>query len=271
MLNKIDGLWDELKSATAIDAEIARQVETSARIARRRRRAGVPGLGAEGAAGQGQRRRRAAGQEPPARARARAVGAPHPGQARDRRRGDARRGHARSRPAPGRCSTRARPASPSSSPSCAALRGKNQDVDRAHDGPRARGKGRVRARARSATRRCARCSPSRRTGCSTASASRRCAANAGATRREIEQSPFTKGVRQAMGDFFATIRNDFGRRREQASEIHDMMRGDVRALVRGARAASASRRRRSRCSSTRRRSTGSSARTTRTSTRCGTW
>jgi hypothetical protein len=49
--------------------------------------------------------------------------------------------------------------------------------------------------------------------------------NAGTTRRAIEQSPFTKGVRQAMGDFFATIRNDFGQAARQAAEIHEMMRG----------------------------------------------
>ena len=50
-------------------------------------------------------------------------------------------------------------------------------------------------------------------------------ANASRTRREIEKSPFTKGVRQAMGDFFATIHNDFGRAARQAAEIHELMRG----------------------------------------------
>ena len=34
-------------------------------------------------------------------------------------------------------------------------------------------------------------------------------ANAGRTRRGIEGSPFTKGVRGAMDDFFASIRGDF--------------------------------------------------------------
>ena len=48
--------------------------------------------------------------------------------------------------------------------------------------------------------------------------------NAAHTRRRIEASPFTKGVREAMNDFFARIANDFGQAAEQAVEIHDMMR-----------------------------------------------
>ncbi|MEO8344296.1 MAG: dynamin family protein [Betaproteobacteria bacterium] len=49
-------------------------------------------------------------------------------------------------------------------------------------------------------------------------------ANAGRTRRSIEDSPFTKGVRGAMNQFFAGIRNDLDAAARQASEIHDMMR-----------------------------------------------
>jgi hypothetical protein len=48
-------------------------------------------------------------------------------------------------------------------------------------------------------------------------------ANAGRTRRRIEDSPFTKGVREAMGEFFATIRADFDEAARRSSEIHDMM------------------------------------------------
>jgi hypothetical protein len=47
--------------------------------------------------------------------------------------------------------------------------------------------------------------------------------NAKRTRRHIESSPFTKGVRDAMNDFFATIRGDFELAARQSSEIHDMM------------------------------------------------
>ncbi len=47
--------------------------------------------------------------------------------------------------------------------------------------------------------------------------------NAGRTRRGIERSPFTKGVRGAMADFFTSIRRDFDVAGRQATEIHDMM------------------------------------------------
>jgi replication fork clamp-binding protein CrfC len=48
--------------------------------------------------------------------------------------------------------------------------------------------------------------------------------NAGRTRRSIEKSPFTKGVRTAMSDFFAAIRRDFDEAARRSFEIHDMMR-----------------------------------------------
>ena len=47
--------------------------------------------------------------------------------------------------------------------------------------------------------------------------------NAGRTRRGIERSPFTKGVRNAMADFFTSIRRDFDDAGRRALEIHDMM------------------------------------------------
>ena len=48
--------------------------------------------------------------------------------------------------------------------------------------------------------------------------------NASRTRDRMEKSQFTKGVRDAMNDFFAQIRNDFERAARQSVEIHDMMR-----------------------------------------------
>ncbi len=48
-------------------------------------------------------------------------------------------------------------------------------------------------------------------------------ANAGRTRRHIEGSPFTRGVRGAMNEFFATIRHDFDEAARRSAEIHDMM------------------------------------------------
>jgi hypothetical protein len=48
-------------------------------------------------------------------------------------------------------------------------------------------------------------------------------ANAGRTRRQIEASPFTRGVRSAMNEFFATIHGDFAAAGRQSAEMHDMM------------------------------------------------
>jgi hypothetical protein len=47
--------------------------------------------------------------------------------------------------------------------------------------------------------------------------------SAGDTRRRIEASPFTRGVRTAMGDFFAAIRGDIESSAQKTLEIHDMM------------------------------------------------
>ena len=48
--------------------------------------------------------------------------------------------------------------------------------------------------------------------------------NAARTRERIEGSPFTRGVRDAMGDFFARLRTDFDQAGRQSAEIHDLMR-----------------------------------------------
>jgi hypothetical protein len=47
--------------------------------------------------------------------------------------------------------------------------------------------------------------------------------NAGRTRRTIEERKFTKGVRGAMNDFFAAIRGDFDKGAVKCGEIHEMM------------------------------------------------
>ena len=49
-------------------------------------------------------------------------------------------------------------------------------------------------------------------------------ATAGDTRKRIEASPFTKGVRSAMNDFFASINGNLEKSGQQTGEIHDMMR-----------------------------------------------
>jgi hypothetical protein len=44
------------------------------------------------------------------------------------------------------------------------------------------------------------------------------------TRERMQKSQFTRGVREAMGDFFARVRRDFDETGRKAGEIHDMMR-----------------------------------------------
>ena len=115
ILNKIDGLWDDLKSESEIDAEISRQMRNTRADAGRPGVAGVRRVGAEGAAREGQRRRCVARAQPAARARGtrcrRSSFPPSATSWAPRRRPSAR---ARGR-ACARSSTRASPASPSSS------------------------------------------------------------------------------------------------------------------------------------------------------------
>ena len=47
--------------------------------------------------------------------------------------------------------------------------------------------------------------------------------NAARTRQHIDDSPFTKGIRAAMHDFFGTIRGDFEHAARQSAEIQEMM------------------------------------------------
>jgi len=54
---------------------------------------------------------------------------------------------------------------------------------------------------------------------------------AGGTRRRIEDSPFTKGVRSAMSDFFATIRGNIEKSAQKTLEIHDMMEAMYRRFA----------------------------------------
>ncbi len=49
-------------------------------------------------------------------------------------------------------------------------------------------------------------------------------ANAARTRRAIEDSPFTRGVRAAMNAFFGDIRHDLSEAARQSAETHEMMR-----------------------------------------------
>jgi len=56
-------------------------------------------------------------------------------------------------------------------------------------------------------------------------------ATAGDTRKRIEASPFTKGVRSAMNDFFASINGNLEQSGQQTGEIHEMMQAMYRRFA----------------------------------------
>ena len=56
-------------------------------------------------------------------------------------------------------------------------------------------------------------------------------ATAGDTRKRIEASPFTKGVRSAMNDFFASINGNLEKSGQQTGEIHEMMQAMYRRFA----------------------------------------
>ena len=222
VLNKIDGLWDGMKAPAAVDAEIARQVENSASL-----------LGVD------------AGQVYPVSAQkgllAKVNGddlllaqsrLPELEQALSGRLIPAKRdivgaaalAEVTTLAARARALLDARQAGIAEQlAELRALRGKNQDVVQ-HMMDRVRGEKAAfeRGLARQTALRSVFAEHSNRLlDCIGLEALR---TNAAATRREIEQSPFTRGMRQAMGDFFATLRNDFGQAAHQVTEIDDMLR-----------------------------------------------
>ena len=224
ILNKIDGLWDDLKSDED-DRPRDRPpgAHDSAHMLGIPRRPGVRDVCAEGAAREGQRRRRAPRAKPPAGARGVAVAAPHSGEARHRRRGVAERGALAGGQASARSSMRVSRASASSSPSCAALRGKNQDVV-GHMMERVRNEKEIFERGLARFTALRNVFTQQTNDLFDHIGLEALRANAGRTRRHIEDSPFTRGVRNAMNDFFRDIHGDFAAAARQSTEIHDMMR-----------------------------------------------
>ena len=269
VLNKIDSLWDELKPEAAIAAEIDRQVAASAALLGLPRGAGLSRLRAEGARSpRSTATTRCSSGAACRRSRMRCASKLIPAK-RDIV-GAATQSEVRALAAGVRALLEARQASIAEQlAELRELRGKNQDVV-------AHMMARVNEEKELFERGVQRFAALRTVFTQQTNALfdviglEALRANAGRTRRGIERSPFTKGVRSAMAEFFTSIRRDFddAARRAGRDPRHDA--GDVRALRRPSRARRPSCRRRSRCSSTRRRSTGWSARTTSTSTRCGT-
>ena len=222
ILNKIDGLWDELKSAEEIDAEIARQVRSTAQLL------DIPASQVFAASAQKALAAKVNGDDALlARSRLPELESSLSGKLIPAKRdivGAASQAEVRSIAAGARALLEARVAGIAEQLSeLRALRGKNQDVV-GHMMER------VREEKELFERGLARYTALRNVFTQQTNdlldhiGLEALRANAAKTRRRIEDSPFTKGVRGAMGDFFRQIHGDFGAAAKQSAEIHDMMR-----------------------------------------------
>jgi hypothetical protein len=221
ILNKIDGLWDELKGEAAVDAEIGRQVATSAQLL------GVPPAQVFAVSAQKALIAKVNGDDPLlARSRLPALEDALSRKLIPAKRdivGAATQGEVRSLAAGVRALLDARHSGIAEQlTELRALRGKNQDViehmmDRVREEKDLFERGLQRF---TALRTVFSQQTNQLFDVIGLDALR---ANAGRTRKAIEESPFTKGVRTAMGEFFAAIRRDFDDAARRSSEIHDMM------------------------------------------------
>ncbi|MFO1315348.1 MAG: dynamin family protein [Burkholderiales bacterium] len=222
ILNKIDGLWDELKSTEEVDAEIARQVRNTAQLL------GIPATQVFAASAQKALAAKVNGDDALlARSRLPQLEASLSKKLIPAKRdivGAASQAEVRSIVAGARALLDARVAGVAEQLSeLRALRGKNQDVV-GHMMER------VREEKELFERGLARYTALRNVFTQQTNdlfdhiGLEALRANAATTRRRIEDSPFTKGVRGAMNDFFRQIHGDFGAAAKQSAEIHDMMR-----------------------------------------------
>ncbi len=222
ILNKIDGLWDDLKSEDAIDEEIGRQLRKTAQML------GIPASQVFAASAQKALAAKVNGDDALlARSRLPALEAALSQRLIPAKRdivGAASQAEVRSLAASVRTLLDARVAGVGEQlAELKALRGKNQDVV-------GHMMGRVHEEKDLFERGLARFTALRNVftqqtndlydhiGLETLRA------NAGKTRRQIEDSPFTRGVRGAMNDFFRQIQGDFAAAARQSVETHDMMR-----------------------------------------------
>ena len=222
ILNKIDGLWDELKSEDEIDAEIDRQVRNSAQML------GIPVSQVFAASAQKALVAKVNGDDALlARSRLPALEASLSQKLIPAKRdivGAASQGEVRSLAAAVRAILDARAAGIAEQlDELRALRGKNQDVV-GHMMERVRQEKELfeRGLARFTALRNVFTQQTNDLFDQIGLAALR--VNAARTRRQIEDSPFTRGVRAAMGDFFLGIHENFAAAARQSVEIHDMMR-----------------------------------------------
>lgn len=222
ILNKIDGLWDELKTETAIDAEIERQLKATAQLL------GVPPSQVFAASAQKALAAKVNGDDALlARSRLPALEAALSTNLIPAKRdivGAASQGEIRSIAGGVRTILDARIAGIAEQlAELRALRGKNQDVV-SHMMER------VREEKELFERGLARYTALRNVFTQHTNdlfdhiGLEALRGNAGRTRRQIEDSPFTRGVRGAMTDFFRQIQGNFASAAGKSAEIHDMMR-----------------------------------------------
>ncbi len=222
ILNKIDGLWDDLKSADAIDAEITRQVRSTAQML------DVPPSQVFATSAQKGLLAKVNGDDALlARSRLPALEMALSHQLIPAKRdivGAASQADVRSLTASVRSILNARIAGVAEQlAELKALRGKNQDVV-GHMMARVREEKEIfeRGLARFTALRNVFTQQTNELFDHVGLEALR--ANATRTRRQIEDSPFTRGVRGAMNDFFGSIRSDFSAAGRQSSETHEMMR-----------------------------------------------
>jgi hypothetical protein len=222
ILNKIDGLWDDLKSEAEINAEIARQMRMSAQML------GIPASQVFAASAQKALLAKVNGDDALlARSRLPMLEASLSQQLIPAKRdivGAASQAEVRALAAGVRTILAAREAGIAEQMAeLTALRGKNQDVVE-HMMER------VREEKELFERGLARYTALRNVFTQQTNdlfdhiGLEALRTNASRTRRRIEDSPFTKGVRGAMNDFFAGIHSDLNATARQAGEIHEMMR-----------------------------------------------
>lgn len=221
VLNKIDGLWDELKTAVEIDAEIARQVKGSAQIL------AIPPAQVFAVSAQKALLAKVNGDDS-LLARSRL---PQLEQALSKELipakrdivGTATRTEIRALAASVRTILDARSVGIQEQlAELRGLRGKNQDVVE-HMMERIRQEKDLFERSMQRYTALRTVFTQHTTALYESIGLERLRESAGDTRRRIEASPFTRGVRSAMGDFFAAIRSDIERSAQKTLEIHDMM------------------------------------------------
>ena len=221
VLNKIDGLWDELKSAAEIEAEIARQVKTSAQLL------AIPPAQVFAVSAQKALLAKVNGDDS-LLAKSRL---PQLEQALSKELipakrdivGTAARTEIRTLAASVRAILDARSAGIQEQlAELRGLRGKNQDVvehmmDRIKQEKDLFERGMQRYTALRTV------FTQQTTALHDSIGLQTLRETAGETRKRIEASPFTKGVRMAMSDFFAAIRGNIERSAQRTLEIHDLM------------------------------------------------